>query len=247
MYRQPHDPRTPNQTIAAAVRSRALWPGIAAVLLCYFGFFYYSGGVTTGGWVLFYTLRLGGVAMAVSTLLLLTGWKTALAIDGIASMLIGGGLFASGVLMISGDTTQGLLNLVFGYMFVSSGWSGYNDWRWIAGSIPTNSGADNHFDPGFQSRYEQTRTQPPGDSLASQLLDRSRNPQPQDDPEPSPSDQSPSDDPIDLADEAEQPEPDGLLKPEDATDQRRPPQPQDAPDGFLASFANPKTDDDAPS
>lgn len=244
MYRQPHDPRTPNQTIAAAVRSRALWPGIAALLLCYFGFFYYSGGVTTGGWVLFYTLRLGGVAMAVSTLLLLTGWKTALAIDGIASMLIGGGLFASGMLMISGDTTQGLLNLVFGYMFASSGWSSYSDWRWIAGSIPTNPGADNRYDPGFQSRYDQTRTQPPGDSLASQLLDRSRNPQPQDDPEPSPYDHPPRDDAFNLADAADQPDQESPFELEEADDPSRPPDPHNTPDGFLASFADPNPDND---
>jgi hypothetical protein len=249
MHPQHDDPRNSYAIPTISIRSRAIWSGIAALLLCYFGF---SGSwvvFSTSGWIYVYTLQLGGVAMAVCTLLLLSGWRTALAIDGIASMLIGGGLLASGLLMLIGGAMQGLLNLVFGYMFASSGWSSYSDWRWTTGGGRANTRGENQYDPGFESRYEKVMSQPPGDSLASQLLDRSRNPQ----PEPAishPVDETPAQElGLDLAESAE---PDDTanwdLAPEptaaDEPDQRPQPAPQDAPDGFLASFADPPPDKD---
>ena len=131
-----------NQTARTAriVRAERMWAGVAALLLCYYGFFAGFIPLTPAAKLMVYTVRFGGVAMVVSVVGLQTGWVVALAYDGIASMLIGAGLAISGAMWLSGGGDfQGMLNIVFGVMFAASGWRNWTTFNNLRAAAATPS------------------------------------------------------------------------------------------------------------
>ena len=120
----------PGADFRLQVRRQALWAGIAACVMLYFGL---STGFSDdlSGEVLRCTLVYGGICMAVSTLLLLSGQRFALFFDGIVAMAVGGALVLSGLLWFgylkSIDRTL-ILGLLFGYLFFTSGLRSYKDY-----------------------------------------------------------------------------------------------------------------------
>ena len=117
---------------AAAVRSQAVWAAIAAGLMLFFSFGQEYEGLVLATQVFEYTLKVGGIAMAVSAVLLFVGRPFALLFDGLTSIAIGGFLALSCLLMfveVRGVAFQGLLNLMFGYMFVGSGRQSLTLWK----------------------------------------------------------------------------------------------------------------------
>ena len=110
------------------VRQNAGSCGIAAALMIYFGFFSLlepSGTdlFSRANWAFFHTVRIGGVAMAVLALWSLTGARLSLIVDAVVSIAIGVLLALTGVVMLidGGGTLQSVLNVMFGWMFVSAG------------------------------------------------------------------------------------------------------------------------------
>jgi len=86
------------------VRHRAGHAGFAAGLLIFFGFFWFGGPTGTGLFhlgdsIFHYTLRLGGLAMVGIAIWSSIGMRSALVGDGVLSVLIGGLLAISAVLM----------------------------------------------------------------------------------------------------------------------------------------------------
>lgn len=116
--------------LAAAARSQAPWAAIAAVTMLYFGFTM-AFVDDLGAQVVGYTLRGGGVAMALSAAFLATGKPFSLLFDGVVAMLIGIGLAVGGVMWFVEIRTvdfQGILEIVFGYIFFTSGKRSFSDY-----------------------------------------------------------------------------------------------------------------------
>lgn len=120
--------------IASEVRRTAIHTGIAALLLLLFANqFAFPKAVTNAfevGDTLFnYVLRIGGAAMALVTIALLSGHHLALVADAAASCAVGAGLAASGALLIVGGgglQVNFVLDGIFGVMFIASG---IRSWR----------------------------------------------------------------------------------------------------------------------
>ena len=135
------------------VRRQALWAGIAACVMLYFGL---SAGFSDNlsGEVLRYTLVYGGVCMAASALLLLSGQRVALFFDGMVAMAVGGALILSGLLWFGYLRTidlTGILGLVFGYLFFTSGLRNYKDYfqsRPLSTAASDVSSTEEHRPPG---------------------------------------------------------------------------------------------------
>lgn len=123
---------------SARVRMNAGSAGLGAACLLFFGFLYLAKPGTSLGdalsaqnWfaaghaALFYTMRVGGVALGLVALASLTGAWPVLAADALASIPVGAMLIASGVLMLmgSGDALQSGLLLIFGVMYIRAGLS----------------------------------------------------------------------------------------------------------------------------
>jgi len=115
-------------SLAAAVRSNATSAAIAAACLIYFGFFHLSHPTgndwfSLGNLILFYSLRIGGVALAVVAAWSLLGHSGVLIVDAAISVPIGLAFIVSGILMLvdGGGTFQSVLILIFGAMFISAG------------------------------------------------------------------------------------------------------------------------------
>lgn len=123
-------PSHSTNSVADMVRAERTWAGIAAVLLCYYGYNVALPGTTFAEGLFCYTLRIGGPALVLSVLLLQTGKLFALAYDGIISILIGVGLALSSVLwlMRGGGGFQTYLNIFFGILFFHAGWRNWNVW-----------------------------------------------------------------------------------------------------------------------
>lgn len=135
---------------AAIVRRNAGPAALAAALMIYFGFFsllYPTGSdlFSICGKILYFTLRIGGVAMAIVALWCMVGQRHALLADAVASVIIGGLLIATGIGMFvdGGGAMQSVLYVVFGGMFVSAG---RHNWHHYS-SITTN-----------QTRYASQQT-----------------------------------------------------------------------------------------
>ena len=117
--------------ITAQVRSQAVWAAIAAAMMLYFGFRSVFVGDTLPIDLLRYTLRYGGIAMAVSAVMLFSGWPTALMLDGVFAMIIGAALAAVGVLIVVMEQTidlQTIMFIAFGYLFFTSGLRNFRDY-----------------------------------------------------------------------------------------------------------------------
>lgn len=121
--------RPHSTSIQEIVRKAAPATLIGAVLMLYFGFVQLarpSGDdlFSRAGLVLYYTLRIGGVAFAGTTLLLFLGWLTALAIDAALAVPTGAVLVGCGVAMMvdGGSGINSIILILCGGSFVSSGW-----------------------------------------------------------------------------------------------------------------------------
>jgi len=178
MQEDTHD--VASDRIARRVRSNAFPAAIAAALMIYFGYYQFfadQGGGLLGlaGGVFVWTLRIGGIAMALIAVWCMTGHLPALAVDGIVSVTIGVLLALTGIglLVSGGGTTQPVINCVCAWLFIGAGMRNWREYRLLAGkeARPFDDQPPPH-DPRFQERYDQSRTAPPPASLASQLRDR---------------------------------------------------------------------------
>ncbi len=113
---------------SALVRRHAGSAAFAAALMLFFGFAYLAKPDGTDlfarAWlVLYYTLRLGGIAMAAIAVWLWTGSRFALAADAAVAATVGVLLVLTGLGMLAagGDSLQMIINVVCGWMFFSSG------------------------------------------------------------------------------------------------------------------------------
>jgi hypothetical protein len=232
-----NDPRPTHQwtggsgnAAAGTVRGYAVWAGIAALLLLYFGFAVYTAGLTSGGRIFVHTLRIGGIAMAASTLLLLTGWPKALAFDGLSSIAIGAALFLSGSLMLTSQGgAEAILNLVFGFVFASAGWNELSVFRTL--EAPRRRSEPEQVQPDLLAPQPapQMEQDPPVAAVVAQpavadgpQADRPRQSAP-DESGPRPAHRPPPPAPMPPAADSPQPAP----------------MPPETPEGWLASFADP--------
>ena len=151
-----HDSRTaspPGAGFRAQVRGQALWAGIAACIMLYFGLSAVFSDNLSGD-LLRYTLVYGGICMAVSTLLLLSGQRFALLFDGMVAMAVGGALVLSGLLWLGYLRTidlTGILGLIFGYLFFTSGLRSYKDYvqtRPLSTAASDMTSTEEHGPPG---------------------------------------------------------------------------------------------------
>ena len=113
---------------SALVRRHAGSAAFAAARMLFFGFAYLAKPDGTDlfarAWlVLYYTLRLGGIAMAAIAVWLWTGNRSALAADAAVAAAVGVLLILTGLGMLAagGDSLQMIINVVCGWMFFSSG------------------------------------------------------------------------------------------------------------------------------
>ena len=121
--------------IRSAVRRNTIWAAGAAVIMLYYGLYHGLGGdpqpdlparFRIGSWLVLYSLQIGGGLMVLSAILSLTGAGPALLFDALASVVIGACLAAAGMLLMSGIEMQSLLLILFGAVFIHSG---YRNWR----------------------------------------------------------------------------------------------------------------------
>ena len=173
---------------AAIVRRNAGAAAIGAAFLLYFGFVHWT--VPTGSdlfskanLVFLYTLRFGGVALALIAIGSLTGAPLVLMVDAIVCVAIGVLFILTGILMLvdGGGGLQTIINCVCGAMFVSAARRSWQDYR-----VCTNRGATtaaprmsgespaDSYDPRFEQRYEDAQQGAAGTSLAGQLLEQGR-------------------------------------------------------------------------
>ena len=249
-----HNP-TPRE-IASSVRGNAWSAAIAAALMILFGFYYLGKPTGTGLFPLsalgfYYTLRIGGIAMAVIAVGSFAGFRPVLLVDAVVSVAIGVLLILTGVGMLvgGGDAFQTILSVVFGGMFFSAGVRNWRDYFLLAPArdhsftaIETGSGKD----PAH--REAATRTAPPVSSLGSQLRERMASPRDSRPPSPPAASISPvAEPPVTPAsatsvssgtapppNHTEAPAADEQIPAGESREQETGP----SPDGFLASFAD---------
>lgn len=119
--------------MASRVRQNAPSAAIAAVLMIYFGFFVLAKPAGAdlfhrAALVFCFTLRIGGIIMALIAVGSLVGHRVVLLVDGIASPAIGALFVLSALAMLfdGGGAFNCGLYVVFGAMFVSAG---VRNWR----------------------------------------------------------------------------------------------------------------------
>ena len=182
MQHADHNPTS--RDIASSVRGNALSAAIAAALMIVFGF-YYLGKPTGAGLfslsalAFYYTLRIGGIAMAAIAVGSLAGFRPVLLVDAVVSIAIGVLFVLTGVGMLvgGGGAFQTILSVVFGGMFISAGVRNWRDYfllpavrdRPLAGIDTSSSRDSSHGDAA-------TRAAPPVSSLGSQLRERMASP-----------------------------------------------------------------------
>lgn len=233
-------PHPPVPDAAYCVRRNAGPAGLAAALLLFFGFYYLarpSGSdlFSIAALVFYYTLRIGGIAMAIVALWSLSGHTAALFVDAIVSVAIGVMLLLTGLgLLTGGDLLQTVLNVVIGGMFISAGWRSGRDYFGLArtASQARPTGAQR---TGLASEYDGDQGGPrvPGHSLATQLRQTRANSRD--------SDSLPvADMPREPAVPARPPTPPAEADQPDASasDEQREKHAEPDSDGFLASFAD---------
>jgi uncharacterized membrane protein HdeD (DUF308 family) len=107
-----------------ALRRQAVWALIAAVAMLYFG---YSSKMvfvdSFGSHLLKGTLRYGGIATLVGAGILATASRWGLLVDGVVGLVVGLAMAAAAVAYsLDALSTSVIMLLVFGYLFMSSGW-----------------------------------------------------------------------------------------------------------------------------
>lgn len=125
------------ELISRRIRSHAFPTAIAAGLLLYFGFAYglsgvsgnalYDGSVSAFTW----TLKIGGIVLAITAVSCATGMIWSMAVDGAASLVIGALLLATGGIWIVSGDMQGLLNVLFAMTFLYAGRGALVDFSWM--------------------------------------------------------------------------------------------------------------------
>jgi len=134
----------------------ALWAGIAAVMLLYFGyrtaFLSSTPAERIGASLLTYTLKFGGWSMVLATAWLLTGMRAALLADAVACAGIGLGLLSGGLLYLSPDLNLvGVLYPVVGVVFLGSARTGWREYQLLGG--PSAEGATAGADAAREDRH----------------------------------------------------------------------------------------------
>ena len=116
------------ERIRSAVRQNAVSAAIAAACMLYFGFraFAEPTGASLferSNWILFHTLRIGGIAMALVAIGSWLGYRPVLMVDAVVSTVVGLLFIVSGggMLIDGGAAIQNALVILFGLMFVSAG------------------------------------------------------------------------------------------------------------------------------
>lgn len=161
--------------LPAQLRQTALSAAVSGALMLFFGFRDIQG-LDSEAYnqvidVFVWTLRIGGFAMLLSAALCLLQFPVALAYDALAAALIGLLLIGEALGMIaiarSADILDVLL-LLFGVMFVRSGWVSWASYRdgVLAENAELPEGADPEEQPG-EARTDSTRDQEPsaGDNV----------------------------------------------------------------------------------
>ncbi len=124
-------------SVQERVRKAAPATLIGAVLMLYFGFVHLArpDGVDVfhrAALVLYYTLRIGGIALGVTTLLLYVGRPVALVIDAVLAIPAGAIIAICGLLMLldNGEALNSVILIFCGGSFVSSGFHNAREyWR----------------------------------------------------------------------------------------------------------------------
>ncbi len=127
------------------VRQNVVSTAIGAAFLLFFGFFQLTEPTGTdlfsrANWVFYYTLRLGGLAMAAVAAWSLLGQFITLAVDAVVTVAIGALLILTGLGMAvdGGAMVQTIINVVCGGMFISSGVRNWKDYRWFSSAKTSN-------------------------------------------------------------------------------------------------------------
>jgi hypothetical protein len=123
--------------IRSAVRRNAIWAAGAGAIMLYYGI---GTSIPSDafppqkqGWMLFlYTLQIGGSAMALSAVLSLIGVSFALLYDAVISVFIGVALALSGVLIYHDNSHQAIFNILFGVIFIHSGYRNWREFSFVA-------------------------------------------------------------------------------------------------------------------
>lgn len=146
----------PQIEIRNKVRRNAGSAAIAAVLMLYFGFKYLQEPTGTdlfswAAWIFFHTLRIGGITMAILAAWSLIGQPIVMAVDAFVSIIIGVIFMLTGIAMFmdGGGMFQPLLNVVFGWTFISAGRNNWSTYSYIQSTLNKN---ENPLTPLYQSR-----------------------------------------------------------------------------------------------
>ena len=194
-----------------------------------------SSDLTLGDAVCQYTMRIGGVVMALVAVGSLSGEVRVLFVDAVASTAIGIGLMASAIMMMAGSGGANLnlfLYLIFGGMFVSSGIRNGRDYFALR-AAPRRDESATEVPISPSTAWQTVEPRPPAISLAERMRRR-----PTEEPampriEPKPKPVEPKAPPV-MSDA-------GSPKPKVRDDSEARPTP---PEGFLASFAQKKPNQD---
>ena len=142
---QPADFHERRKSVAMRVRQNVAPAAIGAAFLLYFGFLHLTEPTGTdlfsrANWIFYYTLRLGGLAMAAVAAWSAFGHPITLAIDAIVTVAIGGLLILTGFGMAidGGAMGQTIINVVCGGMFISSGFRNWRDSRSFSATMASN-------------------------------------------------------------------------------------------------------------
>jgi len=116
-----------NRSLGTVARQAGASAAVGAALLLYFGFVQLAAPAdndlfSQSWWLLYHTLRVGGIGLALVSVWLWIGHAPALLADGIVSGIIGALLILTGIGMLvgGGGLTQPLINVLCGGMFVSA-------------------------------------------------------------------------------------------------------------------------------
>ncbi len=179
---RPEDHDMTASSIASRVRQNTVSAAIAAICLIVFGFFDFfsipkvTDLFTLGDAAFNYTLRIGGVLMAVIAVWSFSGRVTALLADAMVSVAIGCLLIFSGVAMIVGGGGVSLnygLYVLFGAMFISAGLRNWRDFSLLkASQSPAARDDPISFGPPPTPFVEDELPVPPSSSLAGRLRER---------------------------------------------------------------------------
>ncbi len=168
------------QELKAVMRSNIASHFIGAAFCIFFGYFasvaWKTGddlfSLSANAFIA--TLRVGGPALIVVGLLHLLIRPWVLLVDTLVTMAIGVMLALTGLGMFAdgGVGMQAFLNFFCAYLFINAGMSSWQVYKMATGADPEAGKTANAYDERFEERYEQVRSQPAPESLASQLKNR---------------------------------------------------------------------------